>query len=275
MLRAQVTPFKKCKVTSYQPKPINDAQATALLQDASKLSGQLWWAEVGSVPCRKDGCCKQLFSFRYGSTDILVFQQIFRDHYLRALYSLFPEDAAPKYILDAGANAGYATALFKLLWPDAIVVSLEPDPANFAQMRLNTAGFTGVHRVNAGLWGRQANITVSSGDCKGCEWGRTFRETLPGEKGVPAYSVNVRLGCWVVLNCCLRPAGSPALPKLSAKGAAAAGVVQPGPPPVAALASLPTACGCNTFSPTLVPQHVFPNTCVHAGCGQDVWHPQV
>lgn len=120
---------------------------------------------------RRDGCCKQLFSFRYGTTDILVFQQvrfvcvlcsklagwllhlemlqgkaahgyrvdsprpampyvpapsracccalglaacckqatpvpplpqIFRDHYLRALYSLFPEDAAPEYILDAG-----------------------------------------------------------------------------------------------------------------------------------------------------------------------------
>ncbi|KAI7846436.1 hypothetical protein COHA_000048 [Chlorella ohadii] len=147
-------------------------QVTAVLQDSSKLAGQLFWAEVGSVPCRKDGCCKQLFSFRYGTTDVLVFQQIFRDHYLRALYSLFPEDAAPKYILDAGANAGYATALFKLLWPDATVVSLEPDPSNFAQLRRNTAGFSGVHRLNAGLWGRQANITLSSNCGRGEEWGK-------------------------------------------------------------------------------------------------------
>ena len=46
-----------------------------------------------AVPCR--ACCKQ-------ATAVPPLPQIFRDHYLRALYSLFPEDAAPKYILDAG-----------------------------------------------------------------------------------------------------------------------------------------------------------------------------
>lgn len=32
--------------------------------------------------------------------------------------------------------------------------------------------FSGVHRLNAGLWGRQANITLSSNGCLGCEWGK-------------------------------------------------------------------------------------------------------
>lgn len=39
----------------------------------------------------------------------------------------------------AGANAGFSTILFKLLWPEATVVMLEPDPSNFAMLSRNTA----------------------------------------------------------------------------------------------------------------------------------------
>lgn len=39
----------------------------------------------------------------------------------------------------AGANAGFSTILFKLLWPDATVVMLEPDPSNFAILSRNVA----------------------------------------------------------------------------------------------------------------------------------------
>lgn len=38
----------------------------------------------------------------------------------------------------AGANAGFASSLFKLLWPDATVVSLEPDTSNFELLKANT-----------------------------------------------------------------------------------------------------------------------------------------
>lgn len=38
-----------------------------------------------------------------------------------------------------GANAGFSTILFKLLWPEATVVMLEPDPSNFAILTRNTA----------------------------------------------------------------------------------------------------------------------------------------
>lgn len=39
-----------------------------------------------------------------------------------------------------GGNAGFSSLLFKLLWPGATVVALEPDPSNFAVLRRNTAG---------------------------------------------------------------------------------------------------------------------------------------
>ena len=47
---------------------------------------------------------------------------------------LIPLPCAP-----AGANAGFSTILFKLLWPEAIVVMLEPDPSNFAILSRNVA----------------------------------------------------------------------------------------------------------------------------------------
>jgi FkbM family methyltransferase len=122
---------------------------------------------------------------RPGTTDINVYYQIFVEHQLRYLYTLFAADP-PKYVLDAGANAGYAASLFKLLWPDAIVVSVEPDPKNYETLVKNTAKFKGMHAVNAGLWGHKAKIgrVASHG-----EWGHVFKEVKNGDDGLKAYGV--------------------------------------------------------------------------------------
>lgn len=37
----------------------------------------------------------------------------------------------------AGGNAGFSTMLFKLLWPEAMIVTLEPDASNFAMLKRN------------------------------------------------------------------------------------------------------------------------------------------
>ena len=39
----------------------------------------------------------------------------------------------------AGANGGFSAALFKLLWPNATVVCLEPDASNYEALQRNTA----------------------------------------------------------------------------------------------------------------------------------------
>lgn len=41
--------------------------------------------------------------------------------------------------MDAGANVGLAARLFAALWPNATIVSLEPDRSNFAVLELNAA----------------------------------------------------------------------------------------------------------------------------------------
>lgn len=68
---------------------------------------------------------------------------------------------------------------------------------------LQPCRFSKVHAVNAGLWGRSANITMASGGKLGQEWGKVFREAAPGEDGVPAYSVDVSLPSLIELLCLL------------------------------------------------------------------------
>lgn len=59
--------------------------------------------------------------------------QCFRAGFLTAL------DWKPRFVLDAGANVGLAARLFAALWPNATIVSLEPDRSNFAVLKLNAA----------------------------------------------------------------------------------------------------------------------------------------
>lgn len=123
---------------------------------------------------------------RPNTTDIKVYDQIFQQLYMRYLFSIFDKQT-PKYILDAGANAGFSTSLFKLLWPDAIVVSVEPDPKNFQALQQNTKEFNGVHAVNGGLWGHKARIGQTGHHG---EWGKVFKEKSvfsPG--GLQAFGV--------------------------------------------------------------------------------------
>ena len=124
------------------------------------------------LPCRRQSlvapeepCCQQEVSFRLNSTDFHVYEHIFLRHLLKFCYGPFFH---PRYILDAGgaqvwhsssalcmhmssqtdvalvvpagANAGFSSLLFKLLFPNATVISVEPDISNFDALSRNTAG---------------------------------------------------------------------------------------------------------------------------------------
>lgn len=89
--------------------------------------------------------------------------------------------------LRLGANAGFSTTLFKLLWPDATIVSVEPNPKNFETLKKNTAAFKNVHPINAGLWGHKAKIGQIGNHG---EWGLVFQEVGAKDKdGMQAYGV--------------------------------------------------------------------------------------
>lgn len=147
---------------------------------------------IDGVPCTKKNdhvCCKNTFWFRFGSTDVHVFNQVIQQHYLKLLYPFAQGNLAGEmqYILDAGGNCGLSTYIIKALFPKAMVVTLEPDPENFKILGKNTKHLENVHRINAGLWNETTKIklTGNHGD-----WGRIFKKVPNSdEDGMLAYSV--------------------------------------------------------------------------------------
>lgn len=93
----------------------------------------------------------------------------------------------PKTIVDAGANIGLFTILYKNRFPDATVICLEPDPENFSILTKNLSLYKNVHLHNAGLWNKTCKLTVEDKFNLG-KWGMVVREDESGP--IAAFSVN-------------------------------------------------------------------------------------
>ncbi len=88
---------------------------------------------------------KSKFNCRQQASDL----SIFRDFFLKTDYAATLPGA--KRIIDAGANIGAATVLFKKRYPDAEIIALEPDDSNCEMFALNTKSYTNVTLINGGL----------------------------------------------------------------------------------------------------------------------------
>jgi FkbM family methyltransferase len=89
----------------------------------------------------------------------------------------------------AGANAGFSAVLFKLAWPGATVVALEPDSGNFEALERQVAGLEGVQPLRGALWGRRARV-AQVGQHEG-DWGRVFEALDPGAPAPPGGALSI------------------------------------------------------------------------------------
>lgn len=123
--------------------------------------------------CDSPLCC------RAGTSDIDVFKHMFVVREYECLEFL----ESPGLIIDCGANAGFSSACLLSLFPQTRVVSVEPDPGNFAMLRKNTAAFGDrCQPVHAGIWSKSCGLKFSEevfGD--GREWAVSVREAKEGE----------------------------------------------------------------------------------------------
>jgi FkbM family methyltransferase len=94
---------------------------------------------------------------RHGTTDAIVFD----NNLVRRSYACIVLRGPPRFIIDAGAYAGYASAYFLSTFPNARLVALEPEPANAAVARRNLAPYGArATLLEAGLWPRCARLRV-------------------------------------------------------------------------------------------------------------------
>ena len=94
---------------------------------------------------------------RLDATDKQVFEQIFVDDD----YAL-PTDIQPRFVIDGGANVGYASIYFTNRYPDADIVAVEPDPSNFQVLCENVSGYPKIRPLKAAIWKERDLLLVDN-----------------------------------------------------------------------------------------------------------------
>lgn len=70
-----------------------------------------------------------------------------------------PESISPKKILDLGANVGMSMMYFATKFPDAAIVSVEPDPSTYEVLKKNAVQFPQVTVYNAAVAREEGELT--------------------------------------------------------------------------------------------------------------------
>jgi len=113
-------------------------------------------------------------TIRPRTSDRYVFEQIFLDDD----YAL-DADLHPRFIVDGGANVGYASIYFANRYPDAEILAIEPDATNFQVMCENVKPYPKVRPLRAGLWGKHGTLIV---DNSLGSWGCTVAGIHPNDE---------------------------------------------------------------------------------------------
>lgn len=92
---------------------------------------------------------------RVPSSDVLAFAQIFQGRQYQVLAR-----RPPRVIVDAGANIGLASVFFANKFPEATIIAVEPEPANFAMLVRNAAPYPNISPVNAALWNADGLVNI-------------------------------------------------------------------------------------------------------------------
>jgi len=93
---------------------------------------------------------------RAHSSDSIIFRQLILDGELNV-----GVEPGPQYILDAGANVGLATLVLAGLFPTALIVAVEPDPANSEMLRRNVSHLSRVRTIEGALWCRNESVVCA------------------------------------------------------------------------------------------------------------------
>jgi len=119
---------------------------------------------------------------RLGTTDIIVFREVFMDDEYHTSFK------NPNIIFDGGSYIGLYAIVMKNKYPNAKIVCIEPDPENFEILKKNVLPYDHIYVEKCGLWDKDTNLKVI--DKYNCgKWGIIVEEDLINGT-IPATSIN-------------------------------------------------------------------------------------
>lgn len=90
-----------------------------------------------------------------GTSDKTAFYQVF----LNKEYEI-KLATPPRYIIDAGANIGLTSVYLANKYPDAAIISIEPDRENFEVLQANVEAYPQIIALNTALWSKSCHVKV-------------------------------------------------------------------------------------------------------------------
>jgi FkbM family methyltransferase len=124
---------------------------------------------------------------RSGTSDLLVFDQVLVEREYRCLDEL----SLRGLIIDCGANVGYSSAYFLSVFPEAVVVAVEPDPSNFSMLTTNLAPYRGrCTAIQGAVWPDEEALRLNPQSLDaGYEWGRSVEKADAAGELVKAVTI--------------------------------------------------------------------------------------
>lgn len=98
---------------------------------------------------------KHSFSIRNNPFDLATLEEVL----LQKTYRV-PNNIQPKYIIDAGGNIGLTAIYFANLFPEAQIITIEPDSDNFQVLQKNVHPYKNIQAINKGVWFKPAYLKV-------------------------------------------------------------------------------------------------------------------
>ena len=86
-------------------------------------------------------------SIRIGTTDLATFKQVLVERHYE-----FDKPESARFIIDAGANIGLASVYFANRYPQAQIISIEPESSNYEMLQQNTRAYPQITTLQAALW---------------------------------------------------------------------------------------------------------------------------
>jgi FkbM family methyltransferase len=123
-------------------------------------------------------------TLRLQGSDVWVFNQVIcTDEYNYVVkYFIHAFQKEPYLIVDAGANIGLTTILFKAMLPHSKIISLEPDESNYemAKTNLHSNSFNNVTIMPCALWPTSTNLEIINDFRDKLEWSIRVQESKHG-----------------------------------------------------------------------------------------------
>lgn len=100
----------------------------------------------------------RLRSLREDVSDVSVFDKVF----IQKEYDIPGINITPKLIIDGGANIGCSTIFFANKYPEARIVSVEPDHSNYNRLIENSGMYNNIIPINAALWSKKTWLKIKN-----------------------------------------------------------------------------------------------------------------